>query len=197
VSNKRKVGGVPPVRQTQVQSPWPKRLALLAGAGLVLGLVAVVFMSQPGTRGVPDGTQIITVGDPVHVEGQVYAAGEVPAGGAHNAIPQNCGYYDQPVATENVVHSLEHGAVWISYDPSLGDVLAQSLRRYVSRTDKVLVSPVAGQPSPIIATAWGRQLSVDDPDDPRISQFANEFVSAASAPEPRGGCSGGIGQPQF
>lgn len=197
MSNKRKVGGVPAAPQIQGQSPWPKRLALLAGVGLVLSLVAVVFLSQPGARGVPDGTEIVAVGDPVHVEGQVYGPGEVPAGGAHNATPQNCGFYDEAVATENVVHSLEHGAVWISYDPSMGDDFAQDMRRYVSRTDKVLVSPVAGQQSPIIATAWGRQLSVDDPDDPRISQFANEFESAQSAPEPSGGCRGGVGQPQF
>ncbi len=179
------------------ESAWPKRLAWAGGIALVVGLVAIVALSQPELRGVPDGTSNEAVGDPVHVEGEVYAAGEVPAGGQHSPIWQNCGFYGGEVATENVLHSLEHGAVWISYGENVADDDVQSLRRFVSRNEKVVVSMVPGQDSPIIATAWARQLDLDDAADSRLEQFVNEFTGASSAPEPGGRCSGGVGQPQF
>ena len=31
----------------------------------------------------------------------------------------NCGIYDKPVPSERAVHNLEHGAIWITYQPSL------------------------------------------------------------------------------
>jgi CheY-like chemotaxis protein len=131
-----------------------------AGAAVVVGLVAVVFLSQPELRGVPDGTETVAVGDRQHVVGEIHDDGEVPAGGAHSEIWQNCGFYDQEIDSENAVHSLEHGAVWISYDPSLSGADIAALRSFVSRSEKVLVSPVPGQDSPIIVTAWATQLQL-------------------------------------
>ena len=198
MSNKPKSKSKQPKTQSLPgESEWPKRFAWAGGIILVVGLVAIVALSQPELRGVPDGTSSEAVGDPVHVEGEIYADGEVPAGGQHSPIWQNCGFYGSEVATENVLHSLEHGAVWISYGESVPDDEVQSLLRFVSRNEKVVVSKVAGQGSPIIATAWARQLDLDDAADSRLEQFVNEFTGASSAPEPGGRCSGGVGQPQF
>jgi hypothetical protein len=41
-----------------------------------------------------------------------------PVGGPHNPIWQNCGFYSKPVRDEYAVHSMEHGAVWITYSPT-------------------------------------------------------------------------------
>lgn len=177
--------------------PGAKRLVWIAGIVIVGGLSAIVWFSQPEIRGVPDGTQTVAVGDPLHVDGDIHAEGEVPAGGAHDAIWQNCGFYAEEIRSENAVHSLEHGAVWITYDPSLSGEDVQSLRRFVKRTEKVLVSPVAGQSAPIIVTAWATQLELDDPTDLRLEQFVNEFSGASSAPEPGAHCTGGVGHPEF
>src|SRR5882672_1849597 len=55
-----------------------------------------------------------------HVQGPiVYQGKHPPSGGAHNPTPLTCGYYDKQPPDEFAVHSLEHGAVWIAYDPSL------------------------------------------------------------------------------
>lgn len=60
-----------------------------------------------------------------HVEGDVDYEQSPPVGGPHAPIWQDCGFYDAPVRDERAVHSLEHGAVWIVYDPQLdGDELA-------------------------------------------------------------------------
>ncbi|MCL1600411.1 MAG: DUF3105 domain-containing protein, partial [Actinomycetia bacterium] len=144
-----------------------------------------------------DGTETLAVGAPQHVEGDLHEDGEVPAGGPHDAVWQNCGYYSEEFRSENAVHSLEHGAVWISYNPSLADDDVRTLRGFVSRSEKVLVSPVSGQDAPIIVTAWATQLEIDDVSDTRLGQFVNEFTGARSAPEPGGRCNGGVGQPQF
>ncbi len=197
MSNKSKSRQTPGRRAASADSPWPKRLVWIAGVVVVGGLSAIVLFSQPEIRGVPEGSQTVAVGDPEHVAGDLHADGEVPAGGAHDEAWQNCGFYGEEIRSENAVHSLEHGAVWITYDPNLPDEEVQSLRRFVKRTEKVLVSPVAGQDALIIVTAWGTQLELDDPSDPRLEQFVNEFSGSSSAPEPGGRCSAGVGNPEF
>lgn len=179
----------------QQPSPWPKRLIAAAGIGIVLLLVAVVLFSPSPIRGVPDGTETVAVGPPEHVEDDIHEEGEVPAGGAHSPVWQNCGFYDTPIRSENAVHSLEHGAAWITYDPSLASDDIDRLRGFSDPQEKVLISPVPGQEAPVIATAWGWQLSLDDASDPRLEQFVNEFAGSREAPEPGGRCSGGVGEP--
>ena len=44
-----------------------------------------------------------------------------PAFGAHLGAWQNCGIYDQPVEVGHALHSLEHGAVWLTYSPDLSE----------------------------------------------------------------------------
>jgi hypothetical protein len=197
MSNKPKARKTSNGHAASVESPWPKRFVWIAGVVVVGGLSAIVLFSQPELRGVPEGARTVAVGDPQHVTGDIHAEGEVPAGGAHDAIWQNCGFYGEEIRSENAVHSLEHGAVWIAYDPDLSGDDIQSLRRFVRRNEKVLVSPVAGQGSAIIATAWGTQLELDDPSDSRLGQFVNEFSGASSAPEPGGRCNGGVGHREF
>jgi len=66
----------------------------------------------PNTSGIPGVTECCTTG-------QVTYSVTPPVGGTHNATWMNCGIYDKPVANERAVHNLEHGAVWITYQPSL------------------------------------------------------------------------------
>ncbi len=181
--------------QGRGDSPWPKRLLWIGGSALVAGLVAVVFLSSPLVRGVPEGTEHVAVAAPEHVDGDIHVDGEVPAGGPHDAIWQNCGFYDTEIRSENAVHSLEHGAVWITYEPGIAEDQVRQLGGFTGGFDKVLVSPVAGQGSPIIVTAWSNQLELADAGDGRLAQFVNEFEGSFDSPEPGGRCNGGIGTP--
>jgi hypothetical protein len=54
-----------------------------------------------------------------HTDGDVDYAQTPPVGGEHNPVWQNCGFYQEPVRDETAVHSLEHGAVWITYSPDI------------------------------------------------------------------------------
>lgn len=190
----KRSGSTPPARKAQ-DSPWQKRMIWAGGTVLVLGLVAVVFFNNPALRGVPEGTAQVSVAAPAHVAGSIYEDGEIPAGGPHADIWQNCGFYDTEIAPENAVHSLEHGAVWIAYEPGLPADQVAKLKGFTGGLDKVIVSPVAGQGSPIIVTAWANQLDLDDANDPRLAQFVNEFEGSFDAPEPGGRCTGGVGTP--
>lgn len=176
--------------------PWPRILSYgLAGLVIVL-LIAVIVqgtLSEPA-GGIPEGTREVDVGEPLHVEGRIYGPDEVPAGGRHSPIWANCGFYDTPIAAENAVHSLEHGAVWITYRPDLAASEIASLRDLVSGRRNVLASPVL-QTDPLMATAWGYQLSLETTEDPRLQQFVAEFAGSLSAPEPGASCSGGVGVP--
>ena len=174
-------------------SPWPKRLAALTGGAVVLGLVAAVLFSSTPVRGVPEGTQLLEVAPPAHVEGDLHEGSEIPAGGAHSAVWQDCGFYDYEVRSENAVHSLEHGAVWITYRSDASTNLIDRLKRFVRPNEKVLVSVVPAQTVPVVATAWAAQLELTDANDARLEQFVNEFTRGRTAPEPGGACAGGIG----
>ena len=176
-------------------SPWPRRFLAAGGIGIVLVLVAAIVFSSAAPRGVPEATESVAVGEPRHVEGDIYGEDEVPAGGAHAPVWLNCGSYDTPVAAENAVHSLEHGAVWITYRPDLGAEQIARLGRFTGSLDKVIVSPVPGQSVSIVATAWGNRLELTDAADSRLEQFVNEFEGSLDAPEPGGRCAGGVGIP--
>lgn len=129
-----------------------------------------------------------------HVGGTVHYPQNPPAGGNHAAVPLTCGVYDQPVPNENPVHSLEHGALWITYRPGLPAGQLTTLKGLVRGNDHRLLSPYPGLPAPIVATAWGTQLSVSTADDPRLAKFVHVYTQGPTTPEPGAACQG-VGTP--
>ena len=131
-----------------------------------------------------------------HVNGKVTYPQTPPVGGDHSPIWLNCGIYDQPVPNENAVHSLEHGAIWITYQPSLPADQVAVLKNDVRNQPYGLLSPYPGIPTPVVATVWGVQLKLQSANDPRLLSFINEYADGSKAPEPQGECTGGTGTPQ-
>lgn len=118
-----------------------------------------------------------------------------PVGGAHNEAWMNCGIYDQPVPNENAVHSLEHGAVWITYRPDLAAADVETLRGLVRGQRYALLSPYPDLPSPVVASAWGVQLRLDSAGDSRLPSFIQQYANGPQSPEPGASCRGGLGNP--
>jgi hypothetical protein len=118
-----------------------------------------------------------------------------PAGGVHFDIWQNCGVYEEPIASGNAVHSLEHGAVWIAYQPDLAAAEVQQLRERVEGDAFLLMAPYPGLQSPVVLSAWGLQLEVDEADDRRIDRFIDRYRLGSQTPEPGAVCINGIGDP--
>ena len=97
-----------------------------------------------------------------------------PFGGPHDAVWAACNgvVYSDPVRNENMVHPLEHGAVWIAYNPDQisGEAL-DKLKDRVNGQQYIMLSPYPGLDKPISLQSWGHQLKLDSPDDPRIDRF--------------------------
>jgi hypothetical protein len=159
---------------------------------------AVVYLNvSPTARAIP-GVEHIAATDRDHVTGAVTYAQSPPIGGPHNPVWQNCGVYDQPVPNELGVHSMEHGAVWITYRPDLAADQVQILRGVVRGKEYALLSPWPAEvpfPSPIVASAWGLQLKLDSASDPRLAEFVRRYANGPQTPERMAPCSGGIGTP--
>jgi hypothetical protein len=129
-----------------------------------------------------------------HVTGPVKYPTSPPDYGNHNPNWQRClgDVYDAPIANENAVHSLEHGAVWITYDPAkLSAAQVQTLAStYVKGQDFTLMSPYPNMPTAISLQAFGFQLRLNSPTDSRIKQFIQDLRVNATL-EPGVACSSG------
>lgn len=165
---------------------------------IVLGSFAAVMLASRGQQpgGPPEGVQSFEITNRDHTRVAVSYPQTPPVGGEHSPIWQNCGFYDQPVRNENAVHSMEHGAVWITYRPDLPQDQVSKLRKLADGQTFVLVSPYPNLPAPVVASAWGKQLRLDSADDPRLKQFIRAFRSGPQTPEPGAPCTGGTGQPK-
>jgi hypothetical protein len=125
-----------------------------------------------------------------HVEKPVDYGKNPPVGGAHNNVAQKCQVYTQPIANEHAVHSLEHGAVWITYRPDLAAGDVAKLSALVQGNAYRMLSPFPDLSSPISAQAWGRQVFVDSPTDKRLTEFLDAYTSGPQAPERGAACDG-------
>jgi len=161
---------------------------------VVIGVAAFAWSRR--TPPVPEGTETFAVASAAHVDGPVTYAQTPPVGGDHSPRWQNCGYYSSPIANENAVHSMEHGAVWITYQPDINPDEATRIRQLSASQDYVLASPYKDLPSPIVVSAWGKQLRVENTDDPRLAQFIRAFRQGPQTPEPGAPCNGGVGIPR-
>ncbi|MFJ5528637.1 DUF3105 domain-containing protein [Streptomyces sp. NPDC093261] len=121
---------------------------------------------------------------------------EPPVGGDHNPVWQNCNgdVYTKPVNNMNAVHSLEHGAVWVTYNSKAARSDVDALAAKVRKTPYTLMSPVEDQKDPIMLSAWAHQRTVKSANDPAVDKFLATFVQGAQTPEPGAACTGGLGQ---
>jgi hypothetical protein len=115
-----------------------------------------------------------------------------PDGGRHDQVWANCNgaVYPDPVRNEHMVHALEHGAVWIAYDPEqLSEDERGPLVDRVDGTPFMMLSPYPDLDEPISLQAWGHRLALSDPDDERIDQFIAALrTNQYTAPEPGARC---------
>jgi hypothetical protein len=191
-------------RQTTQRIGRERSWGLIIVAALVvvfLGSFAVVVVldaRQQASSGPPGGVKTLDVGaGGQHTEGAVDYAQSPPVGGEHNPIWQNAGFYDEPVRNETAVHTLEHGAVWITYSFNLPQEDKDRIRELVSGQEEcVLASPYPDLPSPVVASAWGKQLELQDADDPDLEQFVRAYQRGPQTPEPGAACTGGVGSPE-
>lgn len=135
-----------------------------------------------------DGVQSFEV-EAGHVTEPVTYKQSPPAGGEHNPIWLNCGVYESPVLNEQAVHSLEHGAVWITYR---SDLPKDDVKTLVDATPSTyaILSPMEQLPAPVVVSAWSKQLRLTGADDPRLAKFIRIYQQGPDAPEAGASCTG-------
>ena len=175
-------------------------LAILIGGVVIVGLIGLGYLLFVNLRGPVPEEPIAGVVDHEHqerghVEHEIEADDLPPVGGIHSPAWQNCGIYDEPISVENAVHSLEHGAMWLTYQPELPREDVEALRDHVRGEDYVLMSPYPGLRSPVVLTAWEVQLELDSVDDERIADFVDRYQVGPTTPELGATCQDGVGTP--
>ena len=206
-------GTEPPAAQATAPPPSPEPPAAAGGrvgADLADTLPTVSTMAQsaaslpapesPGSADeAPEGVEgvvVVPITSNEHVRYDVDYPTAPPAGGPHLGIWLNCGFYTVPVLDELAVHSLEHGAVWVTYRSDVDGATLTALQALVVQTSHLLVSPYEAQEAPLVLSAWGRQLALDSLEDPRFDQFLDVYLlDGPTAPEPGAACSGAVGVP--
>jgi hypothetical protein len=194
----------PPTEPVLVSSSGPEpsrpsRAPVIAlaviGAAIVVALAVAVPLLVTEEPVPSDLSAVTSYGDlsADHTSDDVDYPQSPPVGGEHAPEWLECGVYDVPVREENAVHDLEHGTVWISYDPDLGgddvDELASELPQ------NGILAPYPGLTAPVVVTVWGKQLALVGPDDPRLDLFIRTYGGGETAPEPNVTCAGGITDP--
>lgn len=178
------------------EAPRPSRalvvvLAVL-GVLIIAGVVtaATLFANEEPISTDLSEVQVYEDLDNAHTQGDIDYPQTPPVGGPHAGAWLDCGVYSEPVPDENVVHDLEHGTVWITYQPELGQDDVDELADLLPQNG--ILSPYAGQSAPVVVTVWGRQLELTGSDDPRLPLFIEEFDGGVTAPEPFASCAGGV-----
>lgn len=206
--NARRADKVELMKKKQRADKNKLRIGIIGSASLAAGILALIvgFVASNATPRI-DAASIEITGlttfdnitnvhiDPTPVNYSTEYGMNPPAGGNHFGAWLNCGIYSEPQPNENAVHSLEHGAVWVTYDPAaVSDEDLSTLTASLPNT-YIILSPFPGLPSPVVASAWANQVQLDGVTDERLGAFIDKFWMAPTAPEPGALCTGAVDGP--
>lgn len=174
---------------------WRRTLDSFGGFAVVVPLLltviaAIVLLArQPLGLSQSDdalmGDEVAFTSSPHVADGTLGERGpQPPAGGAHYTVPQPVGAYDEVLDDGHLIHSLEHGIVWIAYDPE--QVTAEELEGlrqvYDAFSGDVILAPRPENDEAVYVMSWGRRLSVSPDDTDTLRKFVE--TNRNRSPEP-------------
>ncbi|MFC6863235.1 DUF3105 domain-containing protein [Halomicroarcula sp. GCM10025817] len=178
-------------------------LALLAiGAVVVIGAVLAVYLTTSGDGpavGGIEGQSLDERGDSDLLAGvesfpnqgteHVQRGTDVqydqmpPLSGPHYSGTVGAGFYTEAQPLGDLVHTLEHGAVVVYYDPAaLTNESRESLETYASihtgtwRSVVVVPTPSEDPEADYVLTAWRHRLYMDAYDAETVHAFLSEYL---------------------
>lgn len=167
---------------------WIALVVVILGGAVALA----VDVTQPEPPPPPELEAVETFPDMgnLHLEAGQAAPeynSDPPTSGPHSATPASCGIYRQPVPDVNYLHSMEHGAIVVQYDPDLPQDQIEALEE-IGRSvgGEIIVAPRPGNPAPLALTSWTNLLLLDEVDGDVIAGFEREFANRS--PEPAAQC---------
>lgn len=133
-----------------------------------------------------------------HVNPPVSFETSPSTGGDHYQFWQNCGFYTEQAIEGAATHTLEHGAVWITYnEATMSDADLTLLEEMSLANGKLLISPY-GHEDAIVLSAWGVQqrgvaAPTDDVGKATIDEFIQTWQDNPELPEAGVRCNGAVG----
>jgi hypothetical protein len=106
-----------------------------------------------------------------------------PTSGPHYGAPAPWGVYQVQIPDETLVHNLEHGGIWISYNASVDANLITELEKFAQQfPGSVILTPRPENVSAVTLAAWGVIFEMNEFDEELTKQFMRENIN--KAPEP-------------
>lgn len=146
---------------------------VIVGFAVLAGVVATAY-SFYSKRQMAQAVKTASYAAGMHVAGAIEYKESPPLGGPHNVVWQNCRIYDVAIHNEHAVHSMEHGAVWITYRPDLPADQVQRLKT-LAADDFMLLSPYPGLDAPVVATSWNHQIALEGAADSWLPRFIAQY----------------------
>jgi hypothetical protein len=148
---------------------------------VVVGIGFLLFQSSkskpkdlPGQTFENQGQKHIAQGSTDHI---VYNSNP-PTSGDHWPQPAAWGKYDTTLPDEELVHNLEHGGIWISYNPKKVDqATIDQLNDFAQRYQLIIVEPREKDDSAIALAAWTHLENMDSYDETTILKFITAYYN--------------------
>lgn len=194
-TSRRRKQATQPRRPTKRRAQWRETLDSWGGLSVIGTLVIVVVVAAFFILRQPLGfaqSDDELLGDVYSDVGASHVAdgsltempSQPPAGGDHYPRPAPTGVFDEPLADGNLVHALEHGIIWFSYQPDLVTDEQLALLEDVAGeySNDVILAPRPANNAPLYALSWGRRSTVDPGDVEFLRQFVE--TNRNRSPEP-------------
>ncbi len=170
------------IKTTDRTMLWIVGIALVA----IVGLTIFLLVTKPKTD-----SAIGLLGQQFEDQGRTHIApgtshpaynSNPPTSGWHYAQPAPWGVKTEELSDETLVHNLEHGGIWISYQPDkLSADDKAKLENITNTHTKTILTPRAKNESLIAVASWTRLLKLDSLDENQINDFIKR--NANHAPE--------------
>jgi len=149
----------------------------LVFAAVVVGAIWFFFL-RPQLPDEINGNSVSEFrADSDHTNDPVVYESTPPTTGDHSPSAAPCGVHATQIPDGLFVHSLEHGAVGILYNPQEVDV--STIRDIEAKVDefddRTISAPYAGTETPITLTSWTRLLRLDEYDEDTIDEYLAAF----------------------
>ena len=172
-----------------------RRLAAMA-AGLLVGALVLAACGGASIGDDPRlqqfDNEFTTAGQAHHPNGSGVAvdyATTPPYGGPHWTFPLRCGIYEEEQRFEPMVHTMEHGAIVLYYQPLVVDAETVGAMRLAASQllregARLILTPSTRIGTPVAIASWGRLLLMDDFEEDTLRGFIEAFEG--DAPEELG-----------
>jgi hypothetical protein len=137
---------------------------------------------RPGTEMPNQGREHLDIANGETAE---YGGEVPPTSGTHHPVPQGWGLYTRELPDEVVIHDMEHGGIYISYNQemvnqeTIDKLKALFFEKSRENFDpiKVVMAPRSANKYPIVLSSWDRQQIFQDYDEEAMVKYYLENVN--------------------